>query len=82
MSNLRVRLKSFLGTQSSPTSVDENENYWKLVGKTGEVLDSEVGADKVLVQFDDNLDDFGLENHNAIKNSLMINKSDLQFLTD
>ncbi len=81
-SDLRVKLKSFLGTSNSPEPVDENENYWKLIGRTGKVINEVSGEEKLLVLFDDDLNEMGLENHNPTSNSLMINKSDLQYLTD
>ncbi len=35
---------------------------------------------RILVLFDRNLDDFEVENHNPIKNSLWIKKTDLEVL--
>ena len=77
----RVKLKTFQGMLKSASPVDENEDFWKLIGKTGQVLE-DMDGNTVMVLFDDNLDDYGLENHNPVKNSLMIKKSDLQYLTD
>lgn len=77
----RVKLKTFHGKLKATSVVDENEDFWKLIGKTGQVLEV-MDGNTAVVLFDDNLDDYGLENHNPIKNSLMIKKSDLQYLTD
>jgi len=74
-----VRLKSFLGTLTSSEKVNENENYWKLIGETGKVIkDEHIINGSVLVLFKNNLNDFNLENHNQIKNSLWLKKSDLE----
>lgn len=74
-----VRLKSFLGTLTSSEKVNENENYWKLIGETGKVVEDErIKNGRVLVLFKNNLNDFNLENHNQINNSLWLKKSDLE----
>lgn len=50
-----------------------------MIGEKGIVLDdADFNPDKVLVLFEKNLDDFDLENHNPIKNSLYIDKKDLE----
>jgi hypothetical protein len=77
MKNKIVTLKSFLGTTEAKKFTEERENYWKLIGKKGKVIDVHQENDKVLVHFEINLDDMNLENHNTIKNSLWIKKSDL-----
>lgn len=77
--NTTVRLKTFLGSKNSPDDVDAYDDYWKLIGQSGIVIDDELmDKEKVLVLFDNNLDDFQLANHNPIKNSLVIKKSDLE----
>jgi len=77
--NSPVKLKSFLGTANAPISVDEPENYWKLIGQSAIVVDDDLSdSKKVLIQFKSDLDEFKLENHNPIKNTLRISKSDLE----
>jgi len=77
--NTPVRLKSFLGTNNSPNDIDKSDDYWKLIGQIGIVIDDKLAdKEKVLVLFDNDLDDFQLANHNPTKNSLMIKKSDLE----
>ncbi len=77
--NTPVKLKSFLGIYSSPEKVDESEDFWKLIGHSGTVIeDILVDSNRVLVRFDKKLADLHLANHNPINNSLMIQKSDLE----
>lgn len=74
-----VKLKTFLGTLTSSKKIEERENYWKLIGEKGKVIDdTEINNGRVLVLFDKNLNEFGVENHNPIDNSLWIKKSDLE----
>lgn len=74
-----VKLKSFLGTLKSGEKVEDRENYWKLIGEKGKVTDqTEIIDGRVLVIFDKNLNEFGVENHNPVKNSLWIKMSDLE----
>lgn len=74
-----VILKTFLGKLASSEKVGERENYWKLIGERGKVIDdTEINSGRVLVLFNKNLNEFGVENHNPIKNSLWIKKSDLE----
>lgn len=82
LENQRVKLKSFLGTNSNNSNLDETENYWVLIGKTGKVIEAknENFEKKVLVLFDDNLDNLNLFNHNLIKNSLWILTTDLEII--
>ncbi len=61
---------------------DDRENYWKLIGKTGVLVnssnDSMYQSDiRVLIQFDEEIENFGLECHNLIPNALWILKEDL-----
>lgn len=79
MSNKSVRLKSFLGTTEPKRGTIQRENYWKLIGEEGKIIDEKENEDRVLILFKSNLDDYHLENHNPIKNSLWIKKSDLSF---
>lgn len=73
--NSNVILKTFLGTENSEKPINANENYWKLIGQQGQVL--ELGEKRVLVKFKCDIDAFELENHNSIKNSLWILPTDL-----
>jgi len=77
--NTEVRLKSFLGTLTSKKKVFDDENYWKLIGEIGKIIDDvEINDGRVLVLFENNLDDLKVINHNPIKNSLWIKKTDLE----
>ena len=80
--NTKVKLKSFLGTQKSNKKISDDENYWLLIGKKGEIIERNNlnFANRILILFDDNLDEMNLVNHNPIKNSLWILESDLEFL--
>lgn len=74
-----VKLRTFLGTLTPLKKIEESENYWKLIGETGKVIsDTEFNDGRVLVLFDTNLNELGVENHNPIANSLWIKKSDLE----
>jgi hypothetical protein len=82
--NDRVRLESFWGTKIPPESVEEAENYWKLVGEKGVVIQVEDSGDshdknglQVLVQFDRSIEEHGLSCHNVSPNSLWIFVQDL-----
>ncbi|MFN8844623.1 MAG: hypothetical protein ACK5WV_13560 [Chryseotalea sp.] len=79
MKNKLVILKSFLGTTKSKADTVENENYWKLIGEKGKIVDDRIINGRILVLFETNLDNFKLENHNPIKNSLWIKIDDLKF---
>ncbi len=75
----RIKLISFWGTLSPEKTVDDQENYWKLIGERGKVIDHAENHDqKVLIVFDNDLDKFKVENHNPIKNSLWIKETDLE----
>lgn len=64
---------------TSSNKVEESENYWKLIGEKGKVIDdTEINNGRVLVLFNNNLNEFGVENHNPINNSLRIKISDLE----
>ena len=77
--NTDVKLKSFLGTLSSKKRVFDEENYWKLIGEKGKVIDdAEFNDGRVLVLFQNSLDDSKVTNHNPIKNTLWIKKTDLE----
>lgn len=84
----RVELQSFYGTTKPSEEIDERENYWKLIGQTGTVIENpkkqekltKEGKNRVLVKFDTTIDDLGLENHNPIKNTLWIWHGDLKLI--
>jgi hypothetical protein len=81
--NTSIKMKSFLGTLNPKNKVPEKENYWKLIGKTGKVIDAAENHDgRVLVLFDSNLDELEVEKHNPIINSLWISKTDLEIETE
>ena len=77
---------SFWGTKISPEPVKESENFWSLVGKKGVIVSEELKVNSVfpekgkqaLIQFDVNLDELGLPNHNPVENSLWIFVDDLE----
>jgi hypothetical protein len=74
-----VRLKSFLGALVTPKGTYSYDNYWKLIGQKGKVIDdNEINEGRILVLFEKNIDDFNLANHNPLKNSLWIKKTDLE----
>lgn len=76
--NTIIKLKTFHGTLKPKNKVKIRENYWKLIGEKGIVVEiADFNPEKVLIIFEKNLDDFDLENHNPIKNSLYIDKKDL-----
>lgn len=74
--NDKVTLISFLGTLTSDEPVNSNENYWKLIGQSGQII--EQGKERVLVKFNCDIDTFQLENHNPVKDSLWILRTDIQ----
>jgi len=78
MNSKLVILKSFQGASKPKRSTLENENYWKLIGSKGRIIGEEDISGRFLVLFENNLDDLKLENHNPIRNSLWIKKSDLE----
>jgi acetylornithine/N-succinyldiaminopimelate aminotransferase len=84
---VNVVLASFLGSQVALENTRANENFWILIGISGQIIaDSNPSklkhkaktAKRVLVKFFVNLDERGLVNHNQIKDSLWILKSDLR----
>lgn len=80
--NKKVKLKSFLGKFENKKR-SKQINYWLLIGESGKIIDekNENFPKRVLVLFDTNLDQFNLINHNPIKNSLWILKTDLEILS-
>lgn len=74
-----VTLKTFWGTAKPKEDTQDNENYWKLIGEKGTVIEDRGTGDRVLVLFEKDLDEYQLENHNPVKNSLWIRMEDLDF---
>ena len=82
----RIRMLSFNGTTVPSGEISEYENYWKLIGEFGTVVENPASGkeiskddnDRMLVDFDLILDNLGLENHNPIKNTLWIWHGDLE----
>jgi hypothetical protein len=74
----QVRLKSFSGTLVAQKRINPCDNYWKLIGERGEVINDEVYNGRVLVLFEADLDNFELANHNPVLNSLWIKPTDLE----
>jgi len=81
--NTVIKLKSFLGTLKPEKNIKDYNNYWKLIGEKGKVIDEiENENGRILILFDKNLDEFKVENHNPIKNSLWIKIIDLELGPD
>ena len=77
--NTKVKLKSFLESQSPKAKTHPDNNYWKLIGEKGTVIDQIKNENgRILILFDNDLDSFGVANHNPIKNSLWIKIEDLE----
>jgi hypothetical protein len=82
----QVKLTSFHGEKLSSEPVAATEDFWQLVGATGEVVSDSVKGHpafpdkgkRALIKFDRSLDDLGLPNHNDTPNSLWIFISDLE----
>ncbi|MGE9292038.1 MAG: hypothetical protein ACQKBW_00360 [Puniceicoccales bacterium] len=84
-----IRLQSFNGTQEPPPEVAPSENYWRLIGTSGTVVEGSqrektyfAKTERVCVQFQEDINALGLHSHNDIENSLWILKSDLLELED
>jgi len=80
----RVTLHSFQGTKSAPEEQRPGEDYWRLIGHSGAVVetdDSPVGrlssGPRVLVQFDVDPAALGLHCHNPLARALWIRETDL-----
>ncbi|AWA30187.1 hypothetical protein HYN48_08880 [Flavobacterium magnum] len=81
--NTKVKLMSFLGRQSAEQEIHAENDYWKLIGETGVVLGETRNAyGRLLILFDNDLDRFGVANHNAVRNSLWIVPEDLEIVDD
>jgi len=82
----KVILQTFLGIKiPNDNNIDPQENYWKLVGCTGKVVEAKekphpAFPDKglqLLVKFDNSILDLNLISHNNITNTLWIFETDL-----
>ena len=87
--NQKVKIISFNGTVNPPKECEEEENYWKLIGQTGKIVQdpdqNSLYADflrdkKVLILLDNNVKSFNLHCHNNIENSLWFSLDDLEIL--
>jgi hypothetical protein len=84
-SSMRVVLKTFRGTAAPAARPAPGEDYWRLLGTAGEVVDADDGriggrhpdGRRVLVRFDADVAALGLACHNAVPNALWIFVGDL-----
>jgi hypothetical protein len=76
-----VKLKTFLGKTFSKEDENTIDEYWKLIGLNGIIVDEDDDG-KVLVKFEKDFDNYNIANHNPIKNTLWINKYDLEINED
>jgi hypothetical protein len=77
-----VKLKTFHGKTFSKEYQNTIDDYWKLIGLTGTVIEENNidFPERVLVKFEKDLDAYKVANHNPIKNTLWINKTDLEII--
>ncbi|AWI26086.1 hypothetical protein [Flavobacterium pallidum] len=79
--NTKVKLISFSGRQSAEQKIHAENDYWKLIGEIGVVVDETRNSyGRLLVLFDSDLDGFGVANHNPVKHSLWIMPEDLEIV--
>lgn len=71
-------LRSFNGTISAPADCHPRENYWRLIGEAGVIVEAINENKRVLVKFDRPVAALGLHCHNPVANSLYILESDLE----
>ncbi len=76
--NSRVIVRSFNGTQSTPSGCRRDENYWLLIGEQGTVIETLNAKARVLVKFDNSISEQRLCCHNPVPNSLFILETDLE----
>jgi len=79
----KFELKTFNGKTTADVDCNENENYWKLIGVTGTLINfarelNFPNEDRVLIQLDVDVNAQGLECHNDKPNALWILSSDLR----
>ena len=78
LSHARVILRTFNGASAAPTGCSPGNNFWRLIGEKGTVVEPVNSAGRVLVQWDEPVSRLGLHCHNPVPNSLYILASDLQ----
>jgi len=81
----KVELRTFNGTSKTDENCNPNENYWKLIGSIGTVINfpEELNfpyKNRLLIQFDKDVKQLNLECHNNEPNSLWILISDLRII--
>jgi len=77
----KVKLKTFLGKANPTKGTNPQDNYWKIIGQRGEIIEDTLNYnDRVLVLFEKDLDQFEVANHNPIINSLWILPDDLELV--
>ena len=85
----KVILKTFNGSKKPLEDIDKSENYWILIGISGEILKSPnektvyssfSKEKRLLVKFHKDVNSLGLHCHNAIDNALWILETDLDVL--
>jgi len=79
----KFELISFNGKTTVDESCSQNENYWKLIGESGTLVNfahelNFPNENRVLIRFDVDLNSEGLECHNDKPNTLWILCSDLR----
>ena len=74
----KVRLKSFNGKLIAPKRTSAEEDYWALIGQSGEIVAPKNEQGRFLVKFDVSVQSLGLACHNPIENALYILESDLE----
>ncbi|MDO3627897.1 hypothetical protein [Mucilaginibacter sp. BT774] len=74
----QVKLRTFLGTLKPRKARGTENNFWRLIGQKGKVIDDAIQNKRILVLFEKHLDEFEVANHNPIPNSLWIKPSDLR----
>lgn len=76
----RVCLASFNGTAASLDPSPNGDDFWRLIGQAGTVVDEKNDCARCLVRFDISVASQGLHSHNPIENTLWILESDLKVL--
>lgn len=83
----RVVLKTFNGLKEADEAVEDEENYWILIGEEGQIVQSPLEKGiyasfsqqkRLLVKFNKDITESRLACHNEVKNSLWILESDLE----
>jgi hypothetical protein len=63
-----VIVKSFLGKKYSKKYKNTQDDYWKLIGRKGRIIEVDNVNKKMLVLFFNDLDEYEVSNNNPIKN--------------